>query len=58
MSFFFFIFVSTLFLSMSIENCAMVSYSEYCFFWSAEVKGVITLPEGIKNMEGDEKGSV
>lgn len=45
---------------MPVENYVMVSYSEYWFFGLQRLRersGVMTLPEGIKNIDGDEKGS-
>lgn len=57
-----FVFLSTLFfLSMPVENCIAVSYSEYWFSGLQRLRKrsrVITLLEGIKNIKCDEKGSV
>lgn len=50
-----------IFISMPVENCIMVSYSEYWFSHLQRLRersGVITLLEGIKNIKCDEKGSV
>jgi len=46
---------------MPVENCVIVTYSEYCFLGLQRLReqpGVITLAEGIKNTEGDENGSL
>lgn len=50
-----------IFISMPVENCVMVSYSEYWFSHLQRLRErsrVITLLEGIKNIKCDEKGSV